>query len=615
MGFGKSVIGLLTAVFLAAAVLLGGMEYSRTQGLSLSVTVSTGERIRCWQDEEGAFYAFLPGGTELSGVVLHPSGGTDVRLDGNPVTDGMTAAGFLPDKAYSLTCRAGGEEKQTTLTFLLSGGVPALYVDTASGSVEYIRSGLGNEESGALRLYSPEGQKQQELQIRSINSRGNATYAEPKGAYSITLSREADLLDMGQAEKWILLANAGDQTHLRNKIALDLAREAGLPYTPEGRWVDLYLNGEYTGLYLLTERNEVHPSRVDIAAEGSFLVEKDWQWRFDDSGERYITTRDNTALQINYSSFTETELLAKLQSAENAILAEDGIDPDTGKHWQELIDMDTWVKKYLVEEILGNVDASTLSQFFYLDGADPAGKICAGPIWDMDLILRESTSPWLEKVDQFYGNKPRIYGSGWFAALYRDAAFYERLTEVYKETFLPLLNHLAQQGVDDYVNHIGQAAMLDGIRWSEYYFENHCALLRSYLDKRLAFLDRLWVQQQPYVNVVVYDADLAARSVVIPRGTCLPELPVYENTDTTIYHGWYYWDTDIPFDITLPVYEDAEIQLRYETVAVPEEPVPSAPLSRLQLLPGAAFAVMLCLVCGIGLRMCKPKEKQLQEKS
>ena len=123
------------------------------------------------------------------------------------------------------------------------------------------------------------------------------------------------------------------------------------------------------------------------------------------------------------------------------------------------------------------------------------------------------------------------------------------------------------------------------------------------------------MQQQPYVNVVVYDADLAARSVVIPRGTCLPELPVYENTDTTIYHGWYYWDTDIPFDITLPVYEDAEIQLRYETAAVPEEPVPSAPLSRLQLLPGAAFAVMLCLVCGIGLRMCKPKEKQLQEKS
>lgn len=618
MRYGKAFIGLFTVLLILAALVFGINEYAWDGTVGLTALLSaqgSREQLQLWQRDKDDFCLFLPAYAELSQVQLYPEETVQVTLDGKPVTEGTGCGDLQTDVEYDLCYLSRGKEHHYGLTIHRSANVPALYVETASGTMEQIHDKKGTAEPGQLRLYLPDGTLSYSGRLDAIKGRGNSTWEYAKKPYNLTLSTDGDLLGMGAAKKWILLANAGDQTHLRNKIALDLAREAGLPYTPEGRWVDLYLNGEYTGLYLLTERNEVHPSRVDIAAEGSFLVEKDWQWRFDDSGERYITTRDNTALQINYSSFTETELLAKLQSAENAILAEDGIDPDTGKHWRELIDVDTWVKKYLVEEILGNVDASTLSQFFYLDGADPAGKICAGPIWDMDLILRESTSPWLEKVDQFYGNKPRIYGSGWFAALYRDAAFYERLTEVYKETFLPLLNHLAQQGVDDYVNHIGQAAMLDGIRWSEYYFENHCALLRSYLDKRLAFLDRLWVQQQPYVNVVVYDADLAARSVVIPRGTCLPELPVYENTDTTIYHGWYYWDTDIPFDITLPVYEDAEIQLRYETAAVPEEPVPSAPLSRLQLLPGAAFAVMLCLVCGIGLRMCKPKEKQLQEKS
>ena len=114
--------------------------------------------------------------------------------------------------------------------------------------------------------------------MEAIRGRGNATWLWEKKPYSLTLSKSADLLGMGAAKEWILLTNAPDPTHLRNKIAYDLAAEVGLLYSPESNWVDLYLNGEYTGLYLLTERNEIHPQRIP-AGNGTFLVSMELESR------------------------------------------------------------------------------------------------------------------------------------------------------------------------------------------------------------------------------------------------------------------------------------------------------------------------------------------------
>lgn len=613
MRYGKAFIGLFTALLILAALVFGISEYAWDGTVEITAQITARgkrEQVRVWQQDRDDFYLFLPAYADLSQVQLQTNVTNSVTLNGSLITEGTSCEGLQLDVEYDLCYLSRGKEHHYSLTILRSANVPALYVDTASGTMEEIHEKKGTAEPGELRLYLSDGSLNYSGRLDSIKGRGNSTWEYAKKPYNLTLTADGDLLGMGAAKKWILLANAVDPTHLRNKIALDLARDAGLDYTPEGQWVELYLNGEYAGLYLLTERNEIHRERVDISQEGSFLVEKDWEWRFEESGDRYIMTQADTALQINYSDFSEAELLVRIQSAENAILAEDGIDPVTGKHWRELIDVDSWVKKYLVEEILGNVDASTLSQFFYLDGSDPQGKICAGPIWDMDQVLRESGSPWLQQVDQFYGNKPRVYGSGWFAALYRNEEFYSRLTKIYEETFLPLLTDLAEQGIDNYVNQIRQAVYQDGIRWNEHYFDNHYALLRDYLEKRLTFLNRLWVEEQPYVNVVIFDAGYANRSIAIPAGSCIPELPVYESDETTIYHGWYYWDTDIPFDITQPIYEDIEIQLRYETIETAEaveETEISEPLSQLQLLPAAAFAILLFLICGMDKRKEKAK--------
>lgn len=575
MRYGKGFIGLFTVLFLLAAVIFGKSEYAwdGTVGITAQVTVSEGtEKIRCWAEDDDEFYLFLPGYADLSEVRLQSNVSNTVYLDGRELTEGMDCSWVQLDVPYDLCYVArGGKEYHYSLTFLQSADLPTLYIDTASGSMEQIHSAKDKEEPGTLRLYTPEGELDHKGNLEKIKGRGNSTWECEKKPYNLTLSTEGDLLGMGAARRWILLANALDASNLKNKIAYDLARDAGLAYTPQCEWVDLYLNGEYAGLYLLCERNEVHRERVDISEEGSFLVAKDWQWRLKSNGDPFVMTQANTALRIHYSDFSETELLDILQSAENAILAEDGIDPVTGKHWRELIDLDSWAKKYLVEEVLGNVDASTLSQFYYYDGSDGTGKIYAGPIWDMDLTMQNTDVPWLEQEELFYGVKPGVYGSDWIPALYDDAEFYSRVTQLYEEIFLPLLEQLLDGGIEAYGAKIQTASQLNQIRWQTRTLADGEEAIRTFLMDRVAFLNRIWVEKEDYVIVTVKEYDGTKTSFAHQPGTPLSQLPVYESDDTVCFYGWFHHGIGTPFDPEEPVNENIHIEIWWNNIAQPED--------------------------------------------
>lgn len=563
------VVWLLTAAFLLVAVFCIWRDtlWDGTVGISALIPTQTGEEeVRCWERKDEEYYLFLPGYAQLELVKLKTGVSNTVYLNGEKMEPEMTGEGLQWDVAYDLCYMSKGKEHHYSLTFLRSQNVPALYIDTASGSMEHIHAVKGNEEPGTFRLYTAEGELNHGGILDTIKGRGNSTWDYEKKPYNLTLSTEADLLGMGAAKRWILLANAADPSNLKNKLAYDLARDAGLAYSPESRWVELFLNGEYAGLYLLSERNEVHTQRVDLTGEGSFLVSKDWDWRFRKTGDPFVMTQDNTALRIYYSDLSEDALLARFQSVENAIFAEDGVDPVTGKHWQELIDLDSWGMRYLVEEALGNVDASTLSQFFYLDGADPSGKICAGPVWDMDLILRSSSEEWLQGVNQFYGNRPHVYGSHWMYELYHDELFYEHITEQYREKLEPLLIQLLEQGIEEAFRQIRQAANLNAIRWRLEPPQQARQTMERVLKERLDFLHKIWVQEEAYVTVTVIDIADNIRNIVIPEGTCIPALPEYESDETVNIRGWVEYPSYEPFDVSQPIFADVSIAIWHSAV-------------------------------------------------
>ena len=559
MRFGKGLILILT-LLLACLILLGWQQ--QEQGVSLSLELPSGdsmEEIHCWQSDSGERYFFLPAYGELEKARVRVRGRGSLLLDGTLLTDGMSCGGFALDQPYSLTDGAG--ESLGRVRFVQSAQMPSIYIDVASGSMDYIHEDIDHSESGSIRVYRADGSLDYSGRIDSMNGRGQSTWGAPKKPYSLTLAGGADLLGMGKAEKWILLANAYDPSHLRNKLVLDASQKGGPPYTPECRWADLYLNGEYAGLYLLTERNEVAPGRVDISREGSFLVSKDWETRLIDRKRTYITTDSNAALRVVFSALSLEELRQTWQSAENAILSPEGIDPVTGKSWQELIDLDSWARRYLIEEVFGNVDAGVRSQAFFRDGGE--GKICAGPVWDYDLALGNTFAWPKPSPSMIYAHVKNIWGSGWYAALYQKEAFYRRVTELYETDFRPQLETMLATGIDAYAEEIAGAAAMNALRWGTEDAATETEGIKQYLTQRMAFLDDLWIREQPYCEVYVQVEDGVVWCYSVRPGECLPELPEYTSNAAVCYDGWYDSETNEPFDLSQPIDQDTKIYLKY----------------------------------------------------
>lgn len=594
----KTIIWLFTALLLAGVLLSTQFELTDAITLPFSVSVTADgntEQLRSWQDESGDYFFFLPGFAQLSQVRISTDCSGELHMDGLSLTDGTSCNSFQTDTPLEVTWDSGSKRHTFTVTFLRSGELPALYLDVKSGSMDYIHQEKNNKESGTLRLYAADGTLQQTLDMAHLETRGNSTVGRLKKPYNLQLTREADLLNMGAAQRWVLLANSYDDSHLRNKAVLDFAREAGLAYSPESQWVDLYLNGEYAGLYLLCERNEVHPQRIDLTGEGSFLVSKEWEWRMSEQGQHFVMTQDQTALRVHYSDLDDDALTAALQSAENAILAQDGIDSITGKHWKSLIDLDSWARKYLIEEVFANVDGGTLSQFFYRDGE---GKLCAGPVWDYDLAMANTAAYPAPAANMFFANRENIHGSSWYPALYRDETFFARVTELYETEFQPLLETLLTQTIPAYAELISESAAMDTVRWANRWHtpdpEGETQSILQYMQRRMDFLQSIWLDGEEYHTVLVNIGNGTVMHYAVRPGDVLPELPVYEDTAETDYQGWYLTDSGIPWDITQPIWEDTEIYLR--SAPIPAEAAEAEPVSPLRYAPAVLFALLLITV-------------------
>ena len=592
---GKILILLMTAVCLLLILGIGCMEpvpEPETQvnmPLSVSVTMDgQQENLRCWQDEKGDYVVFLPAGVGMSDVVLSPEEGIRVTLEQTLLEKAWSCGHLQPETPYFLSCGTEGIVTEHTLTFLRSGQVPSLHLDVQSGSMQMIHATKGNQESGHARMYTPAGALAWSGLVESIRGRGNTTWLQEKKPYSITLAGEADLLGMGKAKEWILLANALDPSHLRNKAVYDLAAKAGMSYTPDCRWVDLYLNGDYAGLYLLSERNEIQPNRVGLQEAGSFLVCREMEWRLISQNQPHITLDSGAALRIHDSGVTKADLRRIWQPVDNAILSEDGIDPITGSAWQELIDLDSWVMAYLTGEIFGNVDAGIVSEFFYRDGTDPSGKIYSGPIWDYDLTMGSKSAWQAEYVQAYFVDRAHIQNfedTTWAYWLNRKPEFQDRVKELYQTVYRPLVQALLDTGLEDYAAQIRQSAALDQRRWGTVSAAEETAAIHRYMTERLAFLDSAWLEDTRYCRVLVMPGDFSSafNHAVLP-GERIPALPEYEESWDIL--GWYDASTEQPFDPSAPIYQDMIVYLK-------KLPAEEDEISVLQAVPIVAVAGIL----------------------
>ena len=645
----KRIYGSLAMLLISVLLLISGMAIygGRTVGSSVPGTKRWHEEegiiyvsVPCsryrhkdisfwWNEDENKYYLFLPSfWQEGMRLKIWTKDGASLALDGKALESfGRTKE--LTEGVHIL--EVNGTE--FSLEVMVSSGIPSLFVEmenekrTALHEVPYKQ-----QYGGDVQLIQSNGQGETEGLIEGFRVRGNTSADWVKKPYQMTMSRKTDFLGMGSAVKWNLLSNWSDKTLLRNKITYDMAAQAGMAYSPESGFVDLYLNGDYQGCYQLCEKVEIGSERVDIhnletytlyepedeerdlaiLAEiskedpekagilqldnnityrgydtqigtdditGGYLLEIERPSRIYESASFFITRYGQpvTVKRPKYADRAQVTYIAGIwQTFEDALRAEDGYNPGTGLYYTDYIDKESFLKKYLVEEIVRNYDASSTSQYFYKDTDSEGGKIFAGPVWDYDMSLGNPIMSPL--TNQNYISSVSPYGL--FAALpmddfslwyhmYEKEDFRKGVAEKYEEEFLPLLKELEESRIEMLAREIEDSALMDGVRWQrnkgkdtaarvQEYREN-VEQLRSFVETREHYLTGLWVEGRESRKVYLDggDADMYISYVEGLVGDVLEE-PLAPVKEGYTFVRWLNGYTKEPYDFT-KVYDGSDL--------------------------------------------------------
>lgn len=223
-----------------------------------------------------------------------------------------------------------------------------------------------------------------------IRLRGNSTLDAPKKAFRIKFDEKQSLFGLEKSKSWVLLANYFDKSHMRNYLAYLTANKLdNLDFQPSSIFVEVEFNGEYLGLYLLCEQMQTGKGRVDIEqddfdANPSYLMELDFLDRILADG----LVKDESFFESNglYFAFKypEDEDATKERCKYIKEFVDNVFDSIRNKKdYESLIDVDSLIDYYLVNELFKNVDAVQTSVYFVFTD----GMLKAGPVWDFDIAL------------------------------------------------------------------------------------------------------------------------------------------------------------------------------------------------------------------------------------
>ena len=224
-----------------------------------------------------------------------------------------------------------------------------------------------------------------------FRGRGNSTWwrGVDKRPLRIRFREPQPLMSDYVARDWILLANQFDRSLLRNYSALYLGHLLdGLGFTPTPHHVHLYVNDEYMGVYLLTDERNVGPGRMSLEwhenpALSDFFLELDARaYRTGVPDETFVTV-NGLHYDLRYPDNLgpgHVDYVRDYLSAVSYAIRRQSFDQVLA-----LIDLDSFVDFYIVQEFYKDVDARDLSTFMFITGTGEGRRLFKGPIWDFDL--------------------------------------------------------------------------------------------------------------------------------------------------------------------------------------------------------------------------------------
>lgn len=396
----------------------------------------------------------------------------------------------------------------------LSNTLPVFYLNTLSGdeitSKEvYVPATMYIDAMGQTD-YQSYGTQQNPINTE-VKGRGNYTWIGfDKKPYRIKMETSASLLNLSQSKSFCLLAHADDDcAFMRNTVGFELSRIFGLPYTPGQEPVELVMNGQYWGLYFLTDHITVSSTRVNIVEQadnsidpleitGGWLLEID---NYDDVNQIVIQENEDEIIRFSYKSpevlsyEQESYMTTFLENANAAIYNPDKNSTD----WENYIDLESAVNFYIVQEIMGNAEGFHGSCYLYKDRGNNT-KLNFGPVWDFGNSYRHSGF--------IYDEPP--FGDSWISELVKFPHFQSMVQQRWNDEYWRLST--IYDLMDQLAARISSAANCDCGKWPSYSssnFQNGLIQARSYLNNRISWLQTLWQASDVEnvdgeVNVSVY---------------------------------------------------------------------------------------------------------------
>ena len=455
---------------------------------------------------DGSQYLFLPASADLNKLALS----VDTQNCTNPTVELQGSKGTEKlGKTVNVTKLADADNGLYTLTVLINGkaagtvcvaqseNLSALYItsdDPSAQGRDFVDASKSNIATAQMLLVDKDGKAVYDGALTQLKARGNTTFTvAEKKSYQIKLGKKSDLVACGEKVKtWTLLAGYNDATFLHDKLFKDLAASLGMPYTAASDWVDLYYDGVYRGTYLVSEKNAVNKTGVNITdmedayagvnagygsnmttatAEnkygqtyqyttgltepenitGGYLLELNGtklsgtpEPKYDEASG-FITGK-GSAMNVKSPEWCGKDAMAYIseyyQEFEDAVYAQDadgnytGYNAQTGKYYYEYCDLTSLVQAYLMQSLSGNSDAFYSSFFFY---KDVDGIMYAGPVWDMESTCGSGWNGYIGPDNDF------INGRYLVSALLKIPGFRAAVSNYYHDTFLAQ----AQQLVGD----------------------------------------------------------------------------------------------------------------------------------------------------------------------
>lgn len=334
-----------------------------------------------------------------------------------------------------------------------------------------------------------------------IRGRGNTSWRYyTQKSYLLKFDDRVSFFGMIPSEKWVLVSTYRDPSLIRNCVAMDIAACMDhLEYTPEQIPVDVYLNGEYLGVYTFSEKIDVDLQKINMFSGEDYQPpadseDMDLAFFLECGGDLmrpHVYSQEYFMTAHSPKMFFQYPVLDKPYTDEFYYVYNYMNELDRalvrGTGYEEYIDMDSWVDWFIVMELTNNTDSAFWrSSFLY---RRPGEKVMLGPVWDFDMAF--GNFEYDNKSYAYWATAEQVYDlaqNHYMSYLYRSDDFMLAVQERWDEVKEDLLA-TAMESIDRHGEMVAASRVYNnhvrGTSSSEYQVN----ALRTFIQKRYNWID------------------------------------------------------------------------------------------------------------------------------